>query len=94
MEKHARTIFKTLSWRILASSTTLLLVYFFTENVVISAGVCIIEMMVKTLIYYVHERVWDKTNFGRKMVNLPRLQSPQYPGFPVKNGEIQKEENV
>lgn len=94
MEKHARTIFKTLSWRILASCTTLLLVYFFTSDVVISAGVCIIEMVVKTLIYYVHERVWDKTNFGRKMVNLPQLQSPHYPSFPVKNAEIQEEENV
>ena len=94
MEKHARTIFKTLSWRILASSTTLLLVYFFTGNVVISAGVCIIEMAVKTLIYYIHERIWDKTNFGRKMINLPQLQSPQYSGFKEKNSEIQKEKNV
>jgi uncharacterized membrane protein len=94
MEKHARTIFKTLSWRILASSTTLLIVYLFTGSVVISAGVCVIEMVVKTLIYYVHERVWDKTNYGRKMVNLPRLQSPQYSGFHVKNAEIQKEKNV
>jgi uncharacterized membrane protein len=94
MEKHARTIFKTLSWRILASSTTLLLVYFFTNDVIISAGVCIIEMIVKTLIYYIHERVWDKTNYGRKMVNLSRLQSPQCSGFHVKNAKIQKEKNV
>jgi uncharacterized membrane protein len=71
MEKHARTIFKTLSWRIVASSTTLLLVYLFTENVVISASVCIAETVLKTLIYYIHERVWDKTNYGRKPVNLP-----------------------
>jgi uncharacterized membrane protein len=75
MEKHARTIFKTLSWRILASSTTLLLVYFFTENVVISASVCIIEIVVKTLIYYIHERIWDKTNFGRKISDLPPLNA-------------------
>jgi uncharacterized membrane protein len=94
MEKHARTIFKTLSWRIFASSTTLLLVYFFTGNVVISAGVCIVEMVVKTLIYYIHERMWDKINFGRKVINLPQLQYPQYSDFHSKNAEIQKEKNV
>jgi uncharacterized membrane protein len=94
MEKHARTIFKTLSWRILASSTTLLLVYFFTSDVVISAGVCVIEMVVKTLIYYIHERVWDKTNYGRKTVNHPRLQAPQHSGFHAKNAETPKEKNV
>ena len=69
MEKHARTVFKTLSWRIFATSATLLLVYVFTEDIVISASISITEIVVKTIIYYVHERVWDKTNFGRKNSN-------------------------
>ena len=94
MEKHARTVFKTLSWRIFATSATLLLVYVFTEDIVISASISITEIVVKTIIYYVHERVWDKTNYGRKVINLPQLQSPQYSDFHVKNVEIQKEKNV
>ena len=48
MEKRSRTLFKTLSWRILASSTTLILVYVFTGNIIISAGVGIAEALVTT----------------------------------------------
>ncbi len=35
-------------------------------------------MAVKTIIYYMHERVWDKTNFGRKTPNLIHLKSNHY----------------
>ena len=64
MEKHSRTMMKTLSWRVLATSTTLIIVYFFTNNLLISAGVSLSEMGIKTLIYYFHERMWNKSNFG------------------------------
>ena len=83
MEKHARTVFKTLSWRILATSTTLLLVYIFTQDVIISAGVSITEMAVKTVIYYIHERMWDKTDFGRKNSNQLNLMPSSYNSYPV-----------
>ena len=70
MDRHARTICKTITWRILATSTTLLLVYFFTGNLTISAGVSISEILLKTAFYYLHERAWNKTNLGQ---NIPLI---------------------
>ena len=65
MERHIRTVFKTLSWRIIATSTMVTLVFLFTRNVVLSVSVSFIDLVVKTVIYYLHERVWNNINFGR-----------------------------
>ena len=66
MEKRVRSAFKTLSWRIIATSTTIILVFLFTGNLIISAGVGSMELIVKTIIYYLHERAWNMSSFGRE----------------------------
>ncbi len=73
MEKHVRSLMKTLSWRIAATSTTIVLVFLFTENLLVSAGVGSAEAIVKTIVYYLHERIWNMSNFGREILtaNLP-----------------------
>ena len=67
MEKNVRSLAKTISWRILASSITMLIVFLFTGNVVVSAGVGSLELPMKTIVYYIHERIWNISNFGRKI---------------------------
>ncbi len=66
MEKHVRTLTKSISWRIVATSTTMLLVFLVTGDLVISAGVAALELLVKTVVYYLHERIWNMSNFGRE----------------------------
>jgi uncharacterized membrane protein len=66
METYARSIAKTVSWRIVATLTTMLLVFIFTGNLAVTGGVGATELVAKTVIYYVHERVWNLTSFGRK----------------------------
>ena len=65
MEKRVRSVAKTMSWRIVATSTTILLVFLFTRDFVISASVGSLEVLAKTVIYYVHERIWNMSNFGK-----------------------------
>jgi uncharacterized membrane protein len=65
MEKHIRTFWKSVSWRILATSTTFIIVTITTGNLVIGASVCSLEAVAKSIIYYFHERLWNTTNFGR-----------------------------
>ena len=65
METHVRSVAKAVSWRIVATLTTVLLVYVFTGNLVVSGGVGLTELLSKLLIYYVHERVWNAIGFGR-----------------------------
>ena len=65
METHKRSIAKAVSWRIVATLTTMLLVFMFTGNLVVSGGVGLAELFSKMVLYYFHERAWNATDFGR-----------------------------
>ena len=63
-ESHRRSIVKTMSWRILATLTTTVLVYVFTNDFTIAIEVGGLEAIVKLLFYYFHERVWSTVKWG------------------------------
>jgi len=65
-ETSTRSILKTLSWRLLATLTTIGLVWIFTGRVGTAFTIGGIEIVLKMLLYYLHERAWDRTSFGRK----------------------------
>jgi len=64
-----RTIIKTVSWRITATTTTVIIVYIFTGQIDTAIEVGLLEMVAKMLIYYLHERGWDNLKFGK--VEIP-----------------------
>lgn len=74
MEKPVRSVAKTISWRIVATSTTILLVFLFTRDFVISASVASLEVLAKIVIYYVHERIWNILDFGREVRCTPERE--------------------
>lgn len=53
-----RTIAKTVTWRITASSITVIIIYTLTGDFAISTGASLAEILIKTIAYYIHERVW------------------------------------
>ncbi|MEM3458706.1 MAG: DUF2061 domain-containing protein [Candidatus Bathyarchaeia archaeon] len=65
MEKPIRSVVKAVSWRIVATLTTIFLVFIFSKDLTLGTIVGITELIVKTVVYYVHERVWNLSNFGR-----------------------------
>jgi len=67
-ETHTRSVVKTITWRIVATFTTFLLVYIFTGKVELALTVGVLEAVLKMLIYFLHERGWDKIKFGRREV--------------------------
>lgn len=67
-EKHSRSILKTISWRITATITTFGLVWIFTGQIETAIAVGGIEVFLKMLFYYLHERGWEKLKFGREEV--------------------------
>ena len=67
-ETRSRSIFKAFSWRVLATLTTVLIVYMFTGETAIALSVGGIEVFVKMLVYFFHERAWDKVRFGRREI--------------------------
>ncbi len=64
-DKHIRSITKGLSWRVLATLTTMILVFAFTGKLALAIGVGVLEIITKLLIYYAHERAWDKIKWGK-----------------------------
>lgn len=64
-----RHIFKAITWRIVASLTTFLLVFLTTKELIIGVTIGILDIIIKIILYYLHERVWYKSNFGIKRKN-------------------------
>jgi len=66
-EEHKRSALKAISWRIIATSTTMSLVYILTGQLELTAGVGIGELALKMLFYFLHERGWNRVTFGRSL---------------------------
>jgi len=49
---------KTMTWRIVATTTTVLIVGIATGEWAIAGGVGAVDAAVKMVLYYLHERVW------------------------------------
>ena len=59
-----RHIAKTFTWRLIASLDTLLLGWLLTGNIKLGASLMGLEVITKTFLYYLHERVWYKSKYG------------------------------
>ncbi len=67
-ETKTRSIIKSITWRFLATLTTVSLVYIFTGKIDMAVEIGGIEVILKVIIYFVHERVWYKIGFGKKEI--------------------------
>jgi len=67
-ETNTRSIVKAISWRVLATITTIIIVYllFGRLDLAISAG--LIETVFKVGLYWAHERAWVKIRWGIKVI--------------------------
>jgi len=64
-EIHWRSIVKAITWRVIASLTTLILVYIFTGNLTLTITLGGIEITAKLIFYYLHERAWNSVKWGK-----------------------------
>jgi uncharacterized membrane protein len=63
-ESHTRSILKGVTWRIIASATTMTVVYFVTGDLTLVASVGAVDILAKVFFYYLHERTWGKVKWG------------------------------
>ncbi|MCD4757317.1 MAG: DUF2061 domain-containing protein [Arcobacteraceae bacterium] len=64
-EKAYRSIVKTISWRIVGTLDTIAVSYFITSSFVMAASIGSIEVVTKIILYYLHERGWNKIKLGK-----------------------------
>ena len=67
-ETNKRSIVKGISWRIVATSTTILIVYFFFARLDLAIAAGFIETVLKIGLYWIHERAWMKIRWGHKKI--------------------------
>lgn len=63
-ESHLRSALKALSYRVVGTLTTGILAFAVTGDLSVSLTIVAIEPLVKTIVYYLHERVWQQVPRG------------------------------
>jgi len=64
-ESHVRSLLKGLTWRFVATGTTIGITYAVTGKIDTAIKVGAIEFLAKIVIYYMHERAWQLVPRGR-----------------------------
>ena len=64
MESHRRSIVKTISYRVFASTITALIAWAFTGRITIAFQIGLVDGMAKLLGYFLHERAWTRIKYG------------------------------
>ena len=62
----ARSILKTISWRIVDTLDTMALGWIITGDPTVGLKIGALELITKFVLYYVHERIWLKSKYGIK----------------------------
>jgi len=67
-ETNKRSIVKGITWRVVATATTIVIVYFFFNRLDLAIAAGVIESVLKVALYWLHERTWFKIRWGRKKI--------------------------
>ncbi len=59
-----RSFYKAMTYRTIGTLDTFILAWIFTGNALTGGYVALAEIFTKIIIYYVHERIWDKQKIG------------------------------
>ena len=67
-ETNKRSIVKGISWRVVATTTTIIIVYGFFGRLDLAIAAGLIESILKIGLYWAHERAWFKVQWGRTKI--------------------------
>ena len=76
-----RSFIKAISWRVIGSIDTfilsLIIINFFSNKYTYDLAfyIATLELITKTVIYYIHERLWNKIDIGRIKQKVNRFRS-------------------
>ncbi|MBP2832413.1 DUF2061 domain-containing protein [Aquimarina sp. U1-2] len=64
-EKPLRSIAKAISWRIIGTLDTLVVSYLLTGEIVLATSIASIDFVTKMILYFFHERIWNRIKWGK-----------------------------
>jgi uncharacterized membrane protein len=57
-----KILLKTLSWRVIGTTSTFAISYVVTGAIGLSSTIAVVQMIVNTVLYYIHEHVWSQVD--------------------------------
>jgi len=64
LESRKRHIAKTITWRFIGTLDTMIIAWVISGNPLTGLKIGFAEVLTKMIIYYLHERVWYKSDYG------------------------------
>jgi uncharacterized membrane protein/phosphopantetheine adenylyltransferase len=65
IETYSRSLVKAVSWRTIGTMETFLISWLITGEVSLASSIAVIQVVLSTVLYWVHERAWHKIKWGR-----------------------------
>ena len=64
-ESTSRSVVKTVSWRVTVSIISFVISYWLTGSLELAGMLMASKVIVNSVWYFVHERIWNKIQFGK-----------------------------
>jgi len=64
-DKPIRSLAKAISWRVTGTVDTFIISWIITGQVLLASGIAFTEILTKIVLFWFHERVWNKISWGR-----------------------------
>ena len=61
-----RHVAKTITWRVVGTMDTMIIGWLITGDAMTGLKIGGIEIVTKMILYVVHERLWNKVNWGKR----------------------------
>lgn len=74
----SRDLLKTCTFAALHFSVGFAVSYAFTGSVALAGAIALVEPLANTVVFYLHERVWNTAHIGRRLRDaLRRVTAPE-----------------
>ena len=65
MDSIVRSLVKTISWRLTGTFCTFLISFIILGDITTSSTIALIQLIFNTIMFYIHERIWNIIKWGR-----------------------------
>ena len=65
MDSIVRSLVKTISWRLTGTFCTFLISFIILGDIATSSTIALIQLIFNTIMFYIHERIWNIIKWGR-----------------------------
>ena len=62
-----RSLAKAVSWRVTGTIDTFIISWLITGEPLLASGIALTEIMTKVFLFWLHERVWNRITWGKRL---------------------------